>query len=180
MSELQRQRLMHMAWQLNDLVVDLKTPSDVMKRLKDDLKTDRQVMALSRMVLSALFVNLCKLLEIINHYGKEIRLLPTDTGNDLRAIKLAIEEKGIYQYRNTYIAHAFAQEKGRPDRPLTLKEASAALTKIIDSGLNPVSENVFSFCEWVHKNGEPTCVVNTLHRAVLTVESHVGGLGTRT
>jgi hypothetical protein len=168
-----------MAWQLNELVMDLKTPTDVMILLKGEAKNGMQIMSLSRMILSALFVNLRKITEIIDHYGSDLRLLPTDVRNDLIKIKKAIDDKGIYKYRSTYIAHAFTQEKGRPKRPLTVAEASKALAIIIDEGLNSIIENVLSFCNWIYKKDDPNCVVNILYRTVQAVESIVGGLGAR-
>lgn len=168
-----------MAWQLNDLIVDLKTPVDIMLGLKSEIKSDMQSMALSRMVLSALFVNLCKLLEIINHYGSDVKDLPGDIVRDVRKIKLTIEEKGIYAYRSTYIAHAFIQEKNQPKRALTLNEATKALMKIIDEGANPLMENVYIFCGWIYKEGEQSCVVNTLYRTILFIEKEFGALGKR-
>lgn len=179
MDELQRQRLIDMAWQLNDLVVDLKTPTDLVTLLKSEINDGIQTMSLSRMVLSTLLVNLCKLLEIINHYGKDMRQLPDSVGLELNSIKKTIEDKGIYSYRSTYIAHAFIQEKGQPKRPITLAEATQALIKIIDEGLNPVIENVYSFCNWIYMKEEATCVVNTLHRAIRSIEQTTGGLGSR-
>jgi hypothetical protein len=172
-------RMIAMAWQLNDLVVDLKTPVDIMAIFKDVSKTNLQSMALSRMVLSAVFVNLCKLLEIINHYGKDIKDLPDNVGPDLNKIKVAIEEKGIYAYRSTYIAHAFIQEKGHAKRALTLDEATSALMRIIDKGLSPPITNAYVFCDWIYSEGDQTCVVNTLHRTVLAVQKQFGALGNR-
>ena len=178
-NEASKKQLVDMAWQLNELVMDLKTPTDVLKHLRSELQTDMQVMSLSRMILGALFVNLCKTVEIIDHYGQHIRLLPEEVRRDLINIKKSIEGRGIYKYRSTYIAHAFSQEKGQPKRPLTLTEASRALEAIIDEGLDPVVENVFSFCGWVYSKDDPKCVVNILHRTVIAVEFYAGGLGAR-
>ncbi|WP_250441857.1 hypothetical protein [Caballeronia sp. AZ1_KS37] len=179
MSEHQKLRLREMGWQLNDLVMDLKTPVDVAMLLRVEARTNLEAMSLSRMVLGALFVNLCKLLEIANHYGKEVRDLPDDIRVDLLEIKRKIEEKGIYQYRSTYIAHAFIQEKGQPKRALSFREATQALQAIIDEGLTPVMENVHAFCRWIYEQDDQRCVVNVIYRTVRAVEASLGGLGIR-
>lgn len=179
MTESQKLRLREMGWQLNDLVMDLKTPVDVAMVLRIESGKILEMMSLNRMVLAALFVNLCKLLEIVSHYGKEIRNFPDDVRSDLLEIKREIEKKGIYQYRSTYIAHAFIEEKGQPKRALSLEEASQALRAIIDVGLSPVIENVYAFCRWIYEQENPRCVVNVIYRTVRVVEASSGGLGVR-
>lgn len=179
MTEIQKLRLREMGWQLNDLVMDLKTPVDVAMLLRIEFATKLEVMSLSRMVLGALVVNLCKLLEIANYYGKEIKDLPDDIRSDLLEIKRKIEKKGIYQYRSTYIAHAFTQDKGQPKRALSFGEASQALRAIIDEGLSPVMENVYAFCRWIYEQDNRRCVVNVIYRTVRAVEASSGGLGVR-
>ena len=168
-----------MAWLLNDLVVDLKTPTDIIKLARDSSLTQIQVMSIIRMTMCALLVNLSKLLEVLNFYGKDIRSLSPTVSGDLNSIKRELEKKGIYEYRSKYIAHAFMKEQGAPPRPLSLKEASNALMKIIDEGLNPVTENAFSFCSWVYTKDEEKCVVNTIERTVNEIEVRFSGLGPR-
>jgi len=96
-----------MARFLNDLVMDLKTPTDVINLARDNFATQTQTMSTVRITMCVLFVNLSKLLEVLNFYGKDIRSLSPSPSDDLKSIKREIEKKGIYEYRSTYIAHAF-------------------------------------------------------------------------
>lgn len=177
--DIEKKNLIELAWILNDLVMDLKTPTDIIKLAKDNSATNLQIMSIIRMTLCALIINLSKLLEVINFYGKYIRSFPPELCKELNGIKREIEVKGIYEYRNTYIAHAFMKEKGSTQRPLMLNEASSALMKIIDEGLNPVTENAFFFSSWVYEKNQNVCVVKVIERTVKEIERRVGGLGSR-
>jgi hypothetical protein len=171
-------RLKDLGWALNDLVVDLKTPTDVMALLGNKTKTDIEFMSLSRMCLSALIVNLCKLDDLINHFGKDIRGLSDTVRSPLIQIKMEIESREMYRYRSTYLAHAIANDKNIK-RPLTLKEATSYLIKIIDKGLNPIDHNLYAFCDWIYKKDEKDCVVNVIYSVVMEIDTIVGGLGKR-
>ncbi len=171
-----------MAWQLNDLTMDLKTPADLAPILRE-LNNKLEAMSWARMMLGALVLNLSKLQEILEHYGKDIQTLPTEIRDDLNGIKQKIKKKEIYAYRNTYIAHAFLEEKvedKKMKRPLSLDEATTRLRAIIDEGLAPPMENVHAFCRWVYESGDQKCVVNVIHTTVSTLEKQLGGLGRRT
>jgi hypothetical protein len=171
-------RQVELGWLLNELIVDLKTPVDVMFLLKGGLNNN-EIMSLSRLCISSIIINLCRLNEILSHYGKEITAFPNDLKTELRQIQKEVESKKMYTYRSKYIAHAFSEEKGESKRPLPFADAVKALMVIIDRGLNPVSENAFAFCEWVYQKDSPACVVNTIHSAVSLIDKNVGGLGKR-
>lgn len=176
---IEKQRLVDMAWLLNDICLDLKTPTDIIYLARDTSLTQIQIMSIGRMALCALFVNISKLLEALNFYGKEIRTLPPPLFKRLIDIKREIEEKGIYEYRSTYIAHAFLKEKDKDPRPLMLEEASNALKKIINKGLSPPIENAFVFCSWVYTRQDENCVVKTIEQTVKEIELRLGGLSKR-
>lgn len=175
-----RLRLIDMAWLLNDLTSDLKTPVDLILQLRPAMDESKQnYMSISRLCITSLIVNLCKLKEIIDHYGAEIRSFPQDIRNALYSIKSEVEKKDMYAFRSKYVAHAFSKEKGGQQRPLTFDENVKALMKIIDFGLNPVTENVFKFCEWIHVKDDLQSVVYIVYSAVKHIDTIVGGLGAR-
>lgn len=57
-----RLRLIDMAWLLNDLTSDLKTPVDLILQLRPAMDESKQnYMSISRLCITSLIVNLCKL-----------------------------------------------------------------------------------------------------------------------
>ncbi|MNU89568.1 hypothetical protein D3C71_794100 [compost metagenome] len=69
-----KSRLIDMAWLLNDLTSDLKTPVYLIFQLRPAMDDNsNNFMSISRLCLTSLIVNLCRLKEIIDYYGAEIR-----------------------------------------------------------------------------------------------------------
>lgn len=173
-------RLIDMAWLLNDLTSDLKTPVDLIFQLRPAMDDNQKnFMSMSRLCLTSIIVNLCRLKEIIDHYGAEIRSFPEGLRNSLYSIKSEVEKKDMYAFRSKYVAHAFSKEKGGQQKPLTFDQNVRALMAIIDFGLNPVTENVFKFCKWIHVKDDLQSVVYIVYGAVKHIETVVGGLGAR-
>lgn len=173
-------RLIDMAWLLNDLTSDLKTPVDLIFQLRPAMDENKQnYMSISRLCITSLIVNLCKLKEIIDHYGAEIRSFPEALRKSLYSIKSEVEKKDMYAFRSKYVAHAFSKEKGGQQKPLTFDENVQSLIKIIDFGLKPVTENVFKFCEWVHVKDDLKSVVYIVYDTVKHIDIVLGGLGAR-
>lgn len=175
----QNDRKKELAWAMNDLVVDLKTPTDILALLGPSLLKKGELLSVRRLCLSALIVNLCKFDELSSHYGKEINELTPKLKDMVRHIKLTIEGKKMYAYRSTYLAHALSMVKGQPKRPLSLKEATTSLMIIIDEGLNPIAKNIDAFCEWIYKKGEENSVVNVAHAIVKEIDKELNGIGKR-
>ncbi|MDN3559256.1 integron-associated HEPN domain-containing protein [Vreelandella neptunia] len=172
--------LVEMAWLLNDLTSDLKTPVDLVFQFKPAMVDNKQNhMAISRLCITSLIVNLCKLKEIIDHYGSEIRSFPEELRKSLYGVKSEIEKKNMYAFRSKYVAHAFSKEKGLQKKPLTFHENVRALMEVIDYGLNPVTENIFKFCQWIYVEGDFNSVVYIIYSCVKHIETTVGGLGKR-
>ena len=179
-SEELKARLIDMAWLLNDFVSDLKTPVDVIFYLRPEMdKSKQNFMSVSRLCISSLIISLCKIREIIDHYGLEIREFPESLRNSLYDIKSKIEKSDMYAYRSRYVAHSFSKEKGANQKPLTFDQNVKSLMKIIDFGLEPVTKNVFAFCDWVHKKDDQGSVVYIVYDTVRHIESVVGDLRTR-
>lgn len=173
-------RLIDMAWLLNDLTNDLKTPVDLVFQLRPAMDDNqRNFMSISRLCLTSIIVNLCRLKEVIDYYGAEIRSFPEDLRDSLYGIKSEVEKKDMYAFRSKYVAHAFSKEKGSQPKPLTFDQNVKALMAIIDFGLNPVTENVFTFCKWIYFKDDFQSVVNIVYGAVKHIETVVGGLGAR-
>lgn len=180
LSEKTKSRLIDMAWLLNDLTSDLKTPVDLLFNLKPSMDVSKQnFMAISRLCITSLIVNLCKLDEIISHYGFEIKDFPEEIKTSLRTVKLEIENRGMYAFRSKYVAHAFSEEKGEVKRPLNFDENVKSMMKIIDYGIDPVTDNVFRFGEWVYIKDDQSSIVYIIYNSVKYIESLVGGLGKR-
>ena len=175
-----KSRLIDMAWLLNDLTCDLKTPVDLIFQFKLSMNDNKQdYMSISRLCLTSLIVNLCKLNEIIDHYGLEIRSFPEELRKSVYGVKTEIENKNMYAFRSEYVAHAFSKEKNCRMKPLTFDENVKALMKVIDYGVNPVTENIFKFCRWVYTKDDISSVVHVVYRCVRHIEATVGGLGKR-
>ena len=181
LSDEDKNRLIAMAWLLNNLTSDFRTPVDIFVQLRPVMDSSQQnFMAFSRLCLSSLIINLCKFNEIIDHYGFEIKTyFPEDLRNSIYSVKSEIEKRGMYAYRSKYIAHAFTKESGQKAKPLSFEENVNSLMKVIDYGL-PVKENVFKFGDWVYKKDDENSVVYINYKAVQRIESLVGGLGKRT
>jgi|GEM_PF-4743229 len=179
-NEEKRSRLIDMAWLLNDMVVDLRTPVDLIIHFKPDMKDSKQnFMSISRLCLQSIIINLCKINEIIDHYGADIRDFPDPIKNPLYKIKSEVEKRGMYSFRSKYLAHSFSKEKGEERKPLSFDQNVKALMNIIDYGLNPVTENIFRFCDWIYIKDDASSVIYVIYETVKHIESTVGGLGQR-
>jgi len=179
-SDLDQEKLKDMAWLLNDLTSDLKTPVNLIFRLDPAIIDGKDnFMAISRLCLHSLIINLCKLKEIIDHYGYEIRGFPDDLRKPLYELKRKIESKGMYAFRSKYLAHAFSKDENGEKKPLSFDENIKALMKVIDYGRSPAKENVFEFCGWVFTQGKEHTVVYIVAKTVKHIDHIVGGLGRR-
>ncbi|WLG54299.1 hypothetical protein PSH77_16565 [Pseudomonas extremorientalis] len=179
-AERSKERLIDMAWLLNDLTSDLKTPVDLLVQLQPQMEASKQnFQSLSRLCIASLIVNLCKFDEIIVHYGAEINGFPDAIKAPLREVKIEIEKRGMYAFRSKYLAHAFSDVKGQPKKPLSFDDNVKSMMRVIDYNLNPVTENVYRFGAWVYTQSDETSVVHVIYNAVKYIESTVGGLGER-
>lgn len=170
-----------MGWLLNDLVGDIKTPVDLAFQLKPAMDASNEnYLSINRLCLTGVLIGLCKLNEIFEHYGTEIKNFPVELREKIRAVKKEIEDRGMYAYRSKYLAHSFSKQKGCKPRPLSLRESVQALMKIIDYGLDPVRANVFEFYKWAYEKDNENSVVNVIYSCVKHIDHIVGGLGKRT
>jgi hypothetical protein len=171
-------RLRDFAWLLNDLVVDLKTPADIWTSLSSKANTTAQFMSIARLFVSVAIINLCKLDEAINFYGREIRNFPDEFQKSLREIKKFIEQRKIYAYRSKYLAHAFSSGEYKK-RPLLIQDAEPALKEIISFGHESYSRNLDDFASFIYKKDDMNSVVNLLHEIIKYIDIKVNGLGNR-
>ncbi len=173
-----KSRLKDMGWLLNDLVVDLRAPSDVMLQLKDLHKTAHSQMSVARMCVSSMVIGLCKFDEIVNYYGKEIKDFPEILKQKIYLIKKDIESKKMYAYRSKYLAHAFSKEN-KQNKPLGLSDATQHLKLIIGEELQPPMENGYAFCRWVFDKNDKDSVAEVICEVVHHIDRIVGKLGKR-
>ncbi|WP_374151518.1 integron-associated HEPN domain-containing protein [Xanthomonas hortorum] len=136
-------------------------------------------MSISRLCITSLIINLCRLKEIIDHYGAEIRSFPEDLRDSLYSIKSEVERKDMYAFRSKYVAHAFSKEKGGRQKPLTFDQNVKSLMKIIDFGLNPVTDNIFEFCKWIYVKDDLRSVTYIVYSTVNYIRTVAGDLGVR-
>ncbi len=172
------ERLKDMAWLLNDMIGDLKTPVDLLHIHRSELN-DQNFMSLARLLASVSVINLCKFEEITKHYGKEIRHFPAELLEVVRSIKRVIETRNMYRYRSQYIAHAFVEEKGSPKKPLSFAQSIDAMKGVLGYEGGDVHECIFSFCSWIYDVDDDKSVVNVIYRLIKHIDNEVGGLGSR-
>jgi hypothetical protein len=171
-------RLIGMGWLLNDLVMDLRTPSDVMLKLKGLHNTTDSEMSVARMCISSMVVGLCKFDEIVQYYGREINNFPAPLKQKIYSIKQDIESKKMYAYRSQYLAHAFSKENNQT-KPLDFSDAVNHLKQIIGEHLQPPMENGYAFCKWVFDKDDKNSVAEVVCEVVQHIDSLVGKLGKR-
>lgn len=171
-------RLKDMGWLLNDLVLDLSAPSDVMQKFKELHNTQTSEMAVARMCISSMVIGLCKFDEISQYYGKEIRDFPDELKNGIYSIKQEVEKRRMYSYRSKYLAHSFSKDD-KMTKPLEFSAAVDSLKKIIGDELKPAIENGYAFCKWVYDENDESCVVNIIHQTVFHIDEITGGMGKR-
>jgi hypothetical protein len=106
-------------WLLTDLMQDFKTTSQLYFLNLDLTKhpdyagrqLDRQSHLRVHLILA--IINYAKLVEIIDSYGKDrVDLNDPELFTKISKLKTLIDKSGPYKYRSTYIAHAFAKERG--------------------------------------------------------------------
>lgn len=168
-----------MAWLLNDLVMDLRTPVDILHEFKEQLDHKTNFMALSRLLANSSVVNLCKFLEIVNHYGKEINIFPDELKKAIYTVKQEIENRQMYAYRSQYIAHAFSKNKTSNKAPLEFGDNVNSMKKVFAYDEGDIKECVFKFCDWIYIKDNPNSVINVIRRLVKHVNNMVEGLGSR-
>lgn len=134
-----------LSWVIEDAVIDLIACSKFYRECehngKDPFK-NKYHLGLIRMCHSTAIITLSKLSEAFNGFAKEINHCPEELVSKVRAIKIRIEQSGIYSFRSKYVAHVF---DGKTKMPLDLHAGYQALTKII--GEEP--SEVFNFYTWI-------------------------------
>lgn len=139
------ERLNFLKWALCDLIVDLTINTEVFRDAILRKEFDPAVpkdQALVRMVCSSLVVNLSKLWEALNHFGKEASLLEEPLRSQCISVKQEIERRKIYQFRSKYAAHLIDTDT---KLPLSLSEAERRLDAIFGSTIGELN----GFCDWV-------------------------------
>ena len=139
------ERLNFLKWALCDLIVDLTINAEVFRdaHLRNDFSSEHpKDQALVRMVCSSLTVNLSKLWEALNHFGKEVNALDEPLRSRCLEIKKEIEDRKVYKFRSKYAAHLIDKDT---NLPLSLVEGEKRVAAIFGSTIGELS----SFCEWV-------------------------------
>ena len=139
------ERLNFLKWALCDLIVDLTINTEVLRDAvsRQDFSPEKpRDHALIRMVCSSLTVNLSKLWEALNHFGKEVNALDEPLRGKCIEVKKEIENRKIYKFRSKYAAHLIDNDT---NLPLSLVEGEKRITAIFGSTIGELN----SFCEWV-------------------------------
>jgi len=139
---------------LVDQILDLKTATEVFRDYLAHDNFDAQshfFWGVSRMCINSIVLNLSKLWEIINAYGKEIQGSPEHTRKKCFQLRKELEDKKIYEFRSKYVAHISSQEKGQKRALLKTQEAETYLRNIIGKTVG----DFMKFCDWVApENGD--------------------------
>lgn len=189
-------RFLSLAWSLQELMIDLKTPVDIYFILKDTLyklndagyikitskpPTEEEEMSLNRFVIFPLINSLCKLWELCSHYGKDINKLPEEIKTPLRKLTRHIEDRRMYDFRNTYTAHIFKKDK-QGCRPLTLRESSAALANVMGVTTKDTyykTDEFRNFMLRIYNKSDKDCAVSVVYATILAIENRIGKLAPR-
>ncbi|MEM5547693.1 hypothetical protein [Pseudoalteromonas fuliginea] len=141
------------SWVLTDLIVDLGTTSMFYHECykSSDFNPDDNEYHLGKLRMCHLnaIMALSKLVEVLEGYANELKAccsaeLVTKTWK----YKKLIEDKKIYAFRSTYVAHVFDQNT---KSPLNLSSAQTKFTNIVGNTLDDVQ----SFYDWISSVLEP-------------------------
>lgn len=160
-------RIEQFKWVLVDAIFDLVTPATVFREYKNSEKigTDNQkFLGIARMCNSHTIIALAKLDEAINHFGKEIKSFPEPLKLEIKKIKIAIEKKGVYQFRSQYVAHTFNNEGGNK-APLKIEDGYKLLTAI-------TGDNLDIFYQWIYPIGEDGDESQSVVSVVVKMRDH--------
>ena len=138
-------RLGHLNWVLTDLILDLSTNVKVFRdyfHLDVFEGSDDKRGGVIRMVCGSLTVNLFKLHEALQLYGKEINELSPPLRNQCNELRKEIQKRRICDLRSKYVAHV---EDKKTKKPINLNDGEQLVKEIFGEALSDLS----SFCDWV-------------------------------
>lgn len=189
------ERLEELAWALQEIMIDIKTAVDIYNVLTTTLlelnqmglieitsnpPTVHEKMSLNRLVILPIIINLCKLDELTNIYGKDLKsCLPKDIHLSLNDVKKLIQDRKMYEFRSKYIAHVKCKTK---NRPLTVKEATDALCKVLNIEYSPVDYKTASFkyfLLYIYDKTNKKCVTSIIESTISAISQSIGGLKPR-
>lgn len=165
-------------WVLCDLIMDLTISTEVFRDVISSESFDPHVAksrALIRMVRSSLVVNLSKLWEALNHFGKVINELPEPLRTECLEIRKKIENKKIYQLRSKYTAHLIDKET---NQMLSLADGEERIQQIFGHDLRDLSD----FCDWICSPTpklDDSSVTSIISRLRDYCRDELGGSGSR-
>ncbi|MGB0784163.1 MAG: integron-associated HEPN domain-containing protein [Marinomonas sp.] len=139
------ERLGSLNWVLTDLILDLSTNVKVFHDYfsNDDFNgSATKRAAISRMICGSLTVNLFKLHEALQLYGKEINELSPPLRNQCNELRKEIQKRRICDLRSKYVAHV---EDKKTKKPINLNDGEQLVKEIFGEALSDLS----SFCDWV-------------------------------
>ncbi|HFG1789454.1 TPA: hypothetical protein ACGF4R_003468 [Vibrio cholerae] len=138
-------RYEEMRWVLVDQIVDLAVSTQLYVDTINQpgfSKENVKHSAMIRMALSYTVLNLAKLWECLDHYGKEINLLPEPLRTNCISLRSKLESMKVFQFRSKYIAHLIDKDTSKP---LSLRDGQKYLSNIAGNNLDDLSV----FFDWV-------------------------------
>lgn len=171
-------RLRDLAWLLNDINVDLITAVAVYRNIFRNIDDNqaKQMFGETRLCLNSMIINLCRLIDATQEYGRDIKdNITEDLRGRLNLIRKRLDDRNYYRYRSAYLTHVISRDT---HRPLLLEEAKSALKTILGNESGSTRALMDLHCDWIHKPGTE-CIVDTLYRCIREIERLTGPLGYR-